>query len=187
VLCGIFSTRWVLMALGKEDFGLFGLVGSLVIFLSFFNTQFAGALSRFYAYAVGQAKVAVDSDQALEECRKWFSVGVTIHTLVPLALVAIGYPVGTWAIRTGVVGVPAYRIDACIWLWRFVCLSSFVCFAKLRKIFGMTLQSYYIFRVAPNFQLRFDAILTSKMRFDVAKSTDCSKYHKIFVTKCCKL
>ena len=126
VLCGIFSTRWVLMALGKEDFGLFGLVGSLVIFLSFFNTQFAGALSRFYAYAVGQAKVAVDSDQALEECRKWFSVGVTIHTLVPLALVAIGYPVGAWAIHTGVVGVPAYRIDACIWLWRFVCLSSFV-------------------------------------------------------------
>ena len=48
-LCGIFSTRWVLMALGKEDFGLFGLVGSLVIFMSFFNTQFAGALSRFYA------------------------------------------------------------------------------------------------------------------------------------------
>ena len=126
MLCGIFATRWVLMALGKEDFGLFGLVSSLVIFLSFFNTQFAGALSRFYAYAAGQAKIAVDSDQALEECRKWFSVGVMIHTLVPLVLVVIGYPIGTWAIRTGVVGVPEYRIDACIWLWRFVCLSSFV-------------------------------------------------------------
>ena len=87
VLCGIFSTRWVLMTLGKEDFGLFGLIGSLVIFMSFFNTQFAGALSRFYAYAVGQAKVAADTDLALEECRKWFSVGVTIHTLIPLVLV----------------------------------------------------------------------------------------------------
>ena len=126
VLCGIFSTRWVLMALGKEDFGLFGLVGSLVIFLSFLNIQFAGALGRFYAYAVGQAKVAVDSDLALEECRKWFSVGIMIHTLVPLVLVAVGYPVGVWAIRTGVVGVPGYRIDACIWLWRFVCVSTFV-------------------------------------------------------------
>lgn len=126
VLCGIFSTRWVLMALGKEDFGLFGLVGSLVIFMSFFNTQFSGALSRFYAFAVGEAKVAVDSNQALEECRKWFSVGVAIHTIVPLVLVAVGYPVGVWAIRSGVVGVPIYRIDACIWLWRFVCASSFV-------------------------------------------------------------
>ena len=126
VLCGIFSTRWVLMALGKEDFGLFGLVGSLVMFLSFFNTQFAGALSRFYAFAVGKAKVAVDLDDALEECRKWFSVGVAIHTAVPLILVVVGYPFGVWAIRTGVVGVPVYRIEACIWLWRFVCASTFI-------------------------------------------------------------
>lgn len=33
-LCGIFSARWVLMALGQEDFGLFGLIGSLVIFIT---------------------------------------------------------------------------------------------------------------------------------------------------------
>ena len=126
VVCGIFSTRWVLMALGKEDFGLFGLIGSLVIFLAFFNTQFAGALSRFYAYAVGEAKVAIDSNQALEECRKWFSVGVMIHMLVPFVLIVTGYPLGVWAIRNGLVGVPTYRIGACIWLWRFVCASSFV-------------------------------------------------------------
>ena len=126
VLCGIFSTRWVLMALGKVDFGLFGLVGSLVIFMSFFNTQFAGALSRFYAFAVGEARTSVDPVQALEECRKWFSVGVTIHTVVPLVLVVVGYPVGAWVIRSGVAGVPTYRINACIWLWRFVCASSFV-------------------------------------------------------------
>lgn len=126
VLCGIFSTRWVLMALGQEDFGLFGLVGSIVMFLSFFNTQFAGALSRFYAYSVGQAKVADDSAMALEECRKWFSTGVTIHTVVPLALILVGYPTGVWAIESGVVGVPSVRIDACLWLWRFVCASTFV-------------------------------------------------------------
>ena len=131
VACGIFSTRWVLMALGKEDFGLFGLVGSLVVFLSFFNTQFAGALSRFYAFAVGQAKVSTDADLALEECRKWFSVGVAIHTIVPLALIAVGYPIGVWAIRSGVVGVPGYRFDACVWLWRFVCLSSFISMANV--------------------------------------------------------
>ena len=126
VLCGIFSMRWVLMALGHEDFGLFGLVGSIVIFISFFNTQFAGALSRFYAYAVGQAKVAENPTRALEECRKWFSTGVTIHTIVPAFLIAVGYPIGAWAICNGIVGVPVARIEACIWLWRFVCVSSFV-------------------------------------------------------------
>lgn len=126
VFCGIFTTRWVLMALGHEDFGLFGLVGSIVMFLSFFNTQFAGALSRFYAYSVGEAKIATDSSQALEECRKWFSTGVTIHTLVPALLMVVGYPIGAWAISSGVAGVPAGRVEACLWLWRFVCASTFV-------------------------------------------------------------
>lgn len=114
------------MALGKEDFGLFGLIGSLVIFLSFINTQFAGALARFYAHSIGRAKVADDKEQALEECRKWFSVGVVIHTLLPVVLVLIGYPIGAWAIESGVVGVPVHRVVACVWLWRFVCISAFV-------------------------------------------------------------
>lgn len=126
VVCGIFSTRWVLMALGQEDFGLFGLIGSVVMFLSFFNTQFAGALSRFYAYSVGQARVAADAEMALEECRKWFSAGVMIHTVVPLLLTIVGYPLGTWAIESGVIGVPEARVEACLWLWRFVCASTFV-------------------------------------------------------------
>lgn len=125
-LCGIFSTRWVLMALGKEDFGLFGLIASLVQFLSFFNIQFAGALSRFYAYSVGQAKVAFNASIALEECRKWFSVGIVLHTIIPLTLVLVGYPVGIWAINSGLIGVPHYRIGACVWLWRFVCISGLI-------------------------------------------------------------
>lgn len=114
------------MALGQEDFGLYGLIGSIVIFLSFFNIQFAGALSRFYAYAVGEANVSEDSKEALEECRKWFSTGVTIHTLVPVLLVCAGYPIGVWAIQSGVIGVPVVRMNACVWLWRFVSVSAFV-------------------------------------------------------------
>ena len=126
VACGIFSTRWVLMALGKEDFGLYGLIASLVIFMTFVNIQFAGALSRYYAFAVGEAKAALDPTLALEECRKWFSIGVAIHVVVPLSLLAVGYPVGVWSIRSGLVGVPVYRTDACVWLWRFVCISSLI-------------------------------------------------------------
>ena len=114
------------MALGTEDFGLFGLVGSLVVFLSFFNIYISGALSRFYAYAIGQEKGAPNAENAYEECRKWFSIGVSILTSVSLLLVLIGYPIGSWAISSGKVGVPTYRVDDCIWLWRFVCISCFV-------------------------------------------------------------
>ena len=94
VLCGIFSTRWVLEALGQVDFGLYGLIGSLVIFISFINIQFSIAIARYYAYAIGEAKVADDKTYALEESRLWFSVAVAIHLILPTILVAIGYPLG---------------------------------------------------------------------------------------------
>ena len=126
VLCGIFSTRWVLEALGQVDFGLYGLIGSLVIFISFINIQFSTAIARYYAYAIGEAKVADDKTYALEESRLWFSVAVAIHLILPTILVAIGYPLGVYAIDHGIINIPGSRLDVCVWLWRFACLSCFV-------------------------------------------------------------
>ena len=101
VACGIFSVRWVLMALGHEDFGLFGVIGSLAIFVTFLNTQFSGALSRFYAYSIGKAKVATSPELGLEDCRQWFTTGVLIHTILPVVLLAAGYPIGAKVISSG--------------------------------------------------------------------------------------
>ena len=126
VLCGIFSMRWVLMALGHENFGLYGVVGSMVIFVSFLNIQFSGALSRYYAYSIGQLKVAEDKDAAIEECRCWFTTGVMIHSLLPILLVGIGYPIGSMVIQNGWLSIPKEKIDVCVWLWRFAMLSCFV-------------------------------------------------------------
>jgi len=126
VLCGIFSTRWVLEALGQEDFGLYAVVGGMAIFLSFLNIQLAGAISRYYAYSIGQAKITVDADSGVRECRAWFTTAVLIHTVVPFALLLVGWPIGIYAIEHGWISVPPERLDACLWVWRFVCIFSFL-------------------------------------------------------------
>lgn len=126
VACGLFTVRWVLMALGHTDFGLFGLVGSLSIFITFLNSQFSAALSRFYAFSIGRAQVAADNSSALDECRWWFTTGVVIHVAMPVAMVAIGYPIACYGITHSWLVIPPERIDACVWLWRFVCLSGLV-------------------------------------------------------------
>lgn len=129
--CGIFSVRWVLLALGEEGYGLFGVIGSLAIFLTFLNTQFSGALSRFYAYSIGKAKSSGNSENGLEECRSWFSIGVMVHLFLSTILVSIGYPVGWYAITHEWLTIPTSRVDACVWLWRFVCVSCFVSMANV--------------------------------------------------------
>ena len=121
--CGLFAGRWTLMALGETDYGLMGVVGGLTDFIAFFNGWLAGAIARFYAFSVGKAKAS--PKEGLEECRRWFSIAVAIHTVVPCLLVLMGYPAGIWAIRHWL-AIPPERVTDCVWVFRFVCLSCFV-------------------------------------------------------------
>lgn len=125
LIIGLLCGRWALMALGEVDYGLNGLVGGLAAFISFFNSVLASANGRFYAFSVGAAKVAKDKEAALEECRHWFNTALSIHVIVPAALVVIGYPIGCYAIRHWLT-IPPVRVEACIWVFRYVCLSCFV-------------------------------------------------------------
>ena len=54
------------MALGQVDYGLFGIVGGLTAFISFFNSLLATSIGRFYAFSIGEAKKAVSKDEGME-------------------------------------------------------------------------------------------------------------------------
>ena len=129
LVCGLFVGRWALMALGQVDYGLFAVVGALMVFISFINNVLAGSISRFYAIAVGRAKKAsvgaTGVEDSLEEGRRWFNTALSIHTVVPLVLMTIGYPIGMWAVEHWLT-IPPDRIEACRWVFRFACLSGFV-------------------------------------------------------------
>lgn len=125
LVVGLFTARWALNALGVIDYGLYGVVGGLVVFISFINGTLAGASSRFYAVAIGKARKAADKDGALEECRMWFNTALSIHVLVPVVLLAIGYPIGVWTVKNFLT-IPPDRIADCVWVFRFTCLTCFV-------------------------------------------------------------
>ena len=122
---GIFTARWALQALGEVDYGLVGVVGGLTGFVSFLNGLLASAVSRFYGVSVGAAKRKGNESEGLRECQRWFTVAVSIHSVVPLVLVAIGYPCGVWAVEHFLT-IPQDRVLACIWVWRFTCMSCFI-------------------------------------------------------------
>lgn len=61
ILLALYSTRVVLMELGSSDFGLFSLVGSVLAFLSFFNTAITRSTQRFLSYHLGKSDWAYQS------------------------------------------------------------------------------------------------------------------------------
>ena len=76
----------MLAALGKTDFGLYGVVGGMTVFITFLNGLLSIATGRFYAFAEGKALKSATEGHAkagLEECRKWFSTAVLLHSVCP--------------------------------------------------------------------------------------------------------
>lgn len=111
------------MALGQVDYGLMGVVGGLTVFITYLDRILAGAIGRFYAISVGEQKN--DPVAGLNNGRMWFTTAVVIQTIMPTILLIICYPVGVWAVRDFLT-IPPDRVNACLWVWRFVCASCYI-------------------------------------------------------------
>ena len=122
-MIGLFTARWTLHALGSVDYGLFGVIGSLTAFITYFNGILGAAIGRFYAVSIGHASKFAEA--GLEECRMWFTTATVIHIVLPTVLMIIGYPVGIYAIHNWLT-IPPDRILACICVWRFVCVTCMI-------------------------------------------------------------
>lgn len=119
---GLFSSRWLLNSLGQTDFGLFSVVGSLIIFVTFLNNVMAGSASRHFAYAIGQGDSV--------EVNKWFNAALSTHLLLPVSLIIMGWPIGEYCIRN-ILTIPSDRIHACILVFRLSLISAFVSMASI--------------------------------------------------------
>lgn len=136
VFCHLFTARWVLAALGTTDYGLFGVVGSVIFFVTFLNANLAQGVARFYAWTIGKGKTLSEAESKDDLCR-WFNTALTIHVAVPTILVAVGYPVCAWALRR-YFNIPAERLEACIWVLRISFLSAFIGMASVPYVAWFT-------------------------------------------------
>jgi len=125
LMLGLLSARWLYLSLGNVDYGLLGVVAGLTGFISFFNGVLASAIGRFYAVSVGLSKRVGSESSGLDECRAWFNTALTIHSIVPVALIICGYPIGHWAIRSWL-NIPIEKVPECERIFQFVCVTCFV-------------------------------------------------------------
>lgn len=112
----LFSSRWVLNSLGHTDYGIFSLVGSVIVFITFLNSAMAGSVSRYLAYAIGRG----DSDDVTH----WFNTALSLHLCFAFSLVLIGWPIGEYVIAH-VLDIPTERLPVCLWVFRVSLVSAF--------------------------------------------------------------
>lgn len=110
----LFSSRWILADLGASDFGLYGLVGGVLTFVSLIAGVLNQGSNRFMAYATGSNDAS--------EVRRWFNVAANVYFCLPIILLPIGWLLGDFFVK-GVLKIPPERIVVSLWIVRFTLLS----------------------------------------------------------------
>lgn len=132
-LCGLvfalFSVRWLLLALGHEDYGIFGVVGSAILLMAILTGGLSFGITRFYAFSIGEGHQS-SSNEAVDDLMRWFNAALSVHIVLPLLVVLVGLPLGEYAIQH-LLTIPEDRLDASIWVFRFSMITT------LGSIFGV--------------------------------------------------
>jgi O-antigen/teichoic acid export membrane protein len=110
MLVTLYTSRIVLLALGVEDFGIYSVVGGIVLLFSFFNSAMASASQRFLSFEIGR-----DDNIKL---KKVFSASLTIHLVIALLLLILAETIGLWILNNHL-EIPDNRIDAANWVYQF--------------------------------------------------------------------
>ena len=99
----LYTSRVVLKVLGVEDFGIYNVVGGIVLMFSFMNSAMALSVNRFFAFELGRR------DEA--QLQRVFGQSVVLHWLLAGVIVLISATAGWWFLNH-YLQIPADRMWA---------------------------------------------------------------------------
>lgn len=114
----LFTSRFVLAALGVVDFGLYSVVAGIMGFMGFLNSAMATSSQRHLTHELGRGDLA--------EVNRIFNTCFFLHAILAVLLVVLGETVGLWFLNH-VLNIPEARRAAAFWVYQFTVLST-VCF-----------------------------------------------------------
>lgn len=100
---GLYTSRVVLATLGVEDYGIYGVVGSIVAMLGFLNSAMSTSTSRFLTYEMGQDNI--------ETLQKTYSSAMMVHYIIAIIVFVVSETIGLWFLCNKLV-IPENRILA---------------------------------------------------------------------------
>lgn len=114
MLVSLYTVRVVLRNLGVEDYGIYNLIGGVVVLFSFITSSSAVSVQRFLNIALGK--------NDLEEAKNIYSASVIIHIVVSIILLVLSETMGLWFVNKYLV-IPENRLYTANWVYQFSILT----------------------------------------------------------------
>lgn len=88
IIISLYSSRVILKSLGVVDFGLYNVVGGVVLMFSFLNNALTSAVQRFVSFELGRKNY--------DRLNKIFCSAVNVHILLALIILILTETIGLW-------------------------------------------------------------------------------------------
>jgi O-antigen/teichoic acid export membrane protein len=113
----LYTSRVVLKTLGIEDFGIYNVVGGVIVMFAFINSAMSAATQRFLTYEMGTGNT--------NKLKTIFSTSVIIHSIIAFIILVLGETVGLWFLENKM-NIPDSREDAAFWVYQLSVVSCIV-------------------------------------------------------------
>ena len=103
MVVSLFTTKINYQTLGIDNFGIYNIVGSVIVFFSFINSGLTTATRRYITAELAQGNE--------ESQRNVFSLAIWAHILIALIIIVLGETIGLWAVNN-LLNIPDGRMMA---------------------------------------------------------------------------
>lgn len=110
MVISLYTSRVVLNTLGVEDYGIYNVVGGIVLMFNVISGSLSAAITRFITYELGKG------DQ--EKLKRIFSSAVTIQLGLAVIIILLAEILGVWFLNTQM-NISEPRMIAANWVFQF--------------------------------------------------------------------
>ncbi|MBM6944088.1 MULTISPECIES: lipopolysaccharide biosynthesis protein [Bacteroides] len=115
-LVSLYTSRVVLNTLGVVDYGIYNVVGGIVVMFAFLNSTMAVSTQRFLSYDIGR------NDSVM--MNKTFNIAMVIHIMIGIFVILLGETVGLWFLYNKMI-IPVERMTSALWVYHLSLVSFF--------------------------------------------------------------
>ena len=113
----LYTSRVFLSILGVENYGIYNIVGGIMVLFSFINNALSGATRRFINVELGK--------NDLTSAKRTFSICMTSHFIIAIVIIIIGETIGLF-ILNHYLNIPTERMYAANWVYQLSIIGACV-------------------------------------------------------------
>lgn len=114
LIVSLFTSRVILQVLGASDYGVYNIIGVVVVLFSFINGALTAATQRYLNFYIGR--------NDLQKTHNVFCMSMNIYIVLSGIFLVLAETIGLWFVNTQL-NIPNDRMYAANWIYQFTVFS----------------------------------------------------------------